>query len=276
MNNQEYWKNLSKPYLVDSVLLSVVREQSKLVTFAHTNMKNDEPVLYDIYGLSYYARLAIFTLNFIKELGVQVFFKKDASGVRSRLWIINELILVQNILNNSNLLKKTTNAITSMESLQADSFQYDINQIIESITAKDKHTTIEETDEESEGDKLKEKETAGEVEKEEEKEEKEEEDDDDNDEEDEEEMADMYWDTITELINFDETVEVANHDTTIILIANAFNNIKESGYPYASVFNSLLDYAQNKYELSEERAEILLSEVIEPTIFINGKNKKKL
>jgi len=276
MNNQEYWKNLSKPYLVDNVLLSVVREQSKLVTFAHSNMKNEESVLYDIYGLSYYARLAIFTLNFIKELGVQVFFKRDASGVRSRLWIINELILVQNILNNSNLLKKTKNAITSMESLQADSFQYDINQIIESLTAKDKHTPIEETDEESEGDELKEKEesaAANEVGEREEKEEKEdgEEDNENDDEEDdeEEEMADMYWDTITELINFDETVEVANHDTIIILIANAFNNIKESGYPYASVFNSLLDYAQSKYELSEERAEILLSEIIEPTIFIN-------
>ncbi|ORX49998.1 hypothetical protein BCR36DRAFT_583608 [Piromyces finnis] len=249
MSNQEYWKNLSKSYLVDDILLAVNKNQSKLTTFANTNIdNNEESVLYDIYGLSYYARLAIFTLNLIKEIGIPVFFKKNNDGVRSRLWIINELILVQNILNNSNLLKKTTNSIISSESLQADSFQYDISGIIDSLTSKEKiqMTDNEEDDEETVDRK-------SEIEEEEY----------------DEEMADIYWDTIINLINFDEDIEVEDHDVIITLIANAFNIIKKTGYPYSSVFNTLLEYALKRYEISEEHAEILLTEVVEPIIFIN-------
>ncbi|OUM67456.1 hypothetical protein PIROE2DRAFT_5091 [Piromyces sp. E2] len=269
MNTQEYWKSLSKTYFVDDIILAVVRDQSKLVPFIsntkteNVNEEEDEPILYDIYGLSYYARLAIFTLNFIKDIGVQVFFKKNADGVRSRLWVINELIFVQNILKNCNLLKKTTNAIISSESLQADSFQYDISRIIDKLTAKDKAQVGEG---EEDGD-----ETIETIIDEEEEEKEEGEGEGEEEEEYDEEMADMYWDTITELINFDENIEIANRDTIISLISNAFRIIKETGYQYSSVFSTLLGYALKKYEISEERAEILLSEVIEPTIFINGK-----
>jgi len=261
MTNQEYWKSLSKSYLVDDILLSIVKEQSKLVTFSNSNTEgNEEPILYDIYGLSYYARLAIFTLNFIKEIGIQVFFKKNADGVRSRLWVINELILVQNILNNSNLLRKTTKSIISSESLQSDSFQYDISRIIDSLTSKDKSQN---TEGEEEDEETLDRTTVEEVDVDGGEEEEEEEEYD-------EEMADIYWDNIIELINFDEDVEITNHDIIITLIANAFKIIKETGYPYASIFNTLLGYALKKYEISEERAEILLSEIVEPTIFING------
>jgi hypothetical protein len=262
MNNQEYWKNLSKSYLVNNIMLSMVKEQSKLVTFVKTKVQNNENILYDIYGLSFYARLAIFTLNLIKELSVDVFFKKNEFNVRNRLWVINELILVQNILNDSNLLKKTTNSIISSESLQADSFQYDINSIVETLSAKEKNESLEKDDEDEDEDDEKE----GRKTKDEEKEET------NNEELDDEEMSDMYWDTIIELINFDEDTEVTNNDTIIILLSNAFKIIKESGYQYSSVFNTLLGYALKKYEISEERAENLISEVIEPTIFINDEN----
>ncbi|ORX79499.1 hypothetical protein BCR32DRAFT_269438 [Anaeromyces robustus] len=315
MNNQEYWKNLSRTYFIDNILLSIVKEQSKLTPFIYKNMKNknnnndnndidiendndndndndydnennneknDESVLYDIYGLSFYARLAIFTLNFIKEIGINTFFKKDpVTNVRSRLWVINELILVQNILNNDNLLKTTTNSIVSSEGLKADSFQYDIDQIIETLMSKEKHEINNENEEESlseEEEEEEEENNNNNIKKEEGEEEEdninkeveeEEEDDDDDDEIDEEELSDDYWDNIIELINFDEDIELSKPDTILSLITNVFKIIKESGYHYTSVFNSLLGYALNKYEISEERAEILLTEIIEPTIFIN-------
>ncbi|CAI2178767.1 13194_t:CDS:10 [Funneliformis geosporum] len=112
--SEKEWRQLSEPLLASPIdsSLSIVDSMIPIIYNGDIHAKNHfetqstQPVAYDIYGLSAYARLGIFAIELINKIGVSMFFdisdSKDVSFDEklSTHWVLSELLLLQVMCND--------------------------------------------------------------------------------------------------------------------------------------------------------------------------------
>ncbi|CAG8749832.1 15589_t:CDS:1, partial [Acaulospora colombiana] len=119
---EEKWRELSEPFLSLPTDLSLSIIDPAILPFLIADGQTDEhtvspEVAYDVYGLSVYGRLGLFSLELINKFGISTFFGIDAGNLSETAskeakissyshWILLELLLIY-VLCSDNYRSRT-------------------------------------------------------------------------------------------------------------------------------------------------------------------------